>query len=384
MFSSITEKAEPDNTQKKADNHNFHKDPFCLISFKILSATQDAICRVKRTNLTFKLLQIRYFEHYPKKRNHWGIMSFYKFCITTLLIISINSFAKEYKLFYLGGQANSEGFGDVTILSPELIEKAKSVRIFHGNTSPDKVPVDGKGVWSKLKPGHGKNFVSDGKTNTYSDMFGCELTLGTELKKLFPNDHIAIIKYARGGTSIDEQAARKFGCWQVEFSSGDGEFKTINQYDHFAQTVKNALSVKDIDGDGEEDKLIPTAIFWLQGESDASVKEEVAHKYKAHLKTLMTKMREAFNSPKLPIVVAQMTDRRLGQENRVWKHGAIVRRHQKEFCEQDANAILLTENDNYTYSGRAHYDTEAFIRLGKDFVESVKELLFNQDFLNKY
>lgn len=304
-------------------------------------------------------------------------MPFFKYFFIVFSLISSQAFSKEYKVFYLGGQANSEGFGDVKVLSPQLVESVKDVRIFHGNTSPDKVAVDGKGIWSQLKPGHGKNFVSNGKANSYSDQFGCELTLGAELKKLYPNDHIAIIKYARGGTSIDERAARKFGCWQVDFSSGDSEFKTINQYDHFVQTVKNAFSVKDIDGDGEEDKLIPTAMFWLQGESDASVKEEVALKYKMHLKTLIAQMRETFKSPQLPVVIGRMTDRRLGQENRVWRHGEIVRRLQKEFCDEDANAILLTKNDEYTYSGRAHYDTEAFLRLGKDFVESLKELLYN-------
>lgn len=298
-----------------------------------------------------------------------------KVLLILISIITLSVNAKGYKLFYLGGQANSEGFGDVKTLDEELLEKAKRVRIFHGNTSPDLTAIDGKGIWTELKAGHGKGFVSDGKTNTYSENFGPELTLAVALQELYPNDNVAILKYARGGTSIDERAARKFGCWQVDFKKGEGEFSTINQYDNFLATVQNAMSVKDIDGDGEADRLIPSGIFWLQGESDASVKEEVALKYKDHLKSLMTAMRKTFKNDDLPIVVGRMTDRRLGEANPVWRHGPIVRRLQAEFCQEDPHAILLTKNDDYAYIRRAHYDTEAFLRLGRDFVESYKELL---------
>jgi len=41
--------------------------------------------------------------------------------------------------------------------------------IFHANPAPDAVPVDGRGIWTPLKPGHGAGFQSDGKTNSYSD-----------------------------------------------------------------------------------------------------------------------------------------------------------------------------------------------------------------------
>ena len=261
------------------------------------------------------------------------------------------------------------------LLILEKLRSAITVRIFHGNTSPDNTPIDGQGIWSALKEGHGKDFTSDGFSNSYSSQFGPEVTLGIELQKLFPNDHIAIIKYARGGTSIDHRAARKFGCWQVDFNKGTGPHSSINQFDHFKATVKNAMAVKDIDGDGEADTLIPSGVFWLQGESDASTTITVAKAYKDHLKILMTAMRKTFKDDKLPIVIGRMTDRYLGQEKPVWRHGKIVRQLQAEYCEEDKNAILLTANDSYPYIRRSHYDTEAFISLGKDFVASFKELL---------
>ena len=60
--------------------------------------------------------------------------------------------------------------------------------IYHGNTQGDNTPVDGRGLWSTLCPGHGAGFVSDGTANTYSDRFGVELSFAEKMKELFPED----------------------------------------------------------------------------------------------------------------------------------------------------------------------------------------------------
>ncbi|MDG2015111.1 MAG: sialate O-acetylesterase, partial [Pirellulaceae bacterium] len=206
------------------------------------------------------------------------------FLVLGLSVLGPAVTATDYHVYYLGGQSNMDGYGYVTKLPKELMEPRQSVPIFHGNAAADGRPVDGKGVWSTLKPGHGVGFSSDGKENQYSERFGVELTFAEKLQSLFPDRNIAIVKYSRGGTSIAAGAAGGFGCWEPDFSKGNG----VNQYDHFLATIRHAFEVGDIDNDGELDRLIPAGIVWMQGESDALYTAEIAQKYETNLRKLMS------------------------------------------------------------------------------------------------
>ena len=91
----------------------------------------------------------------------------YLFIYTLLLLFLVPQCQREvestvYKLYFLGGQSNMDGFGFVNELPEELNQPVKGVMIFHGNTAPDRGQVDGKGLWSVLCPGHGTGFKSDG------------------------------------------------------------------------------------------------------------------------------------------------------------------------------------------------------------------------------
>jgi Carbohydrate esterase, sialic acid-specific acetylesterase len=279
--------------------------------------------------------------------------------------------AKEYKLFYLGGQSNMDGFGFIQDLPSELAKPIPGVYIFHGDPAPDGVSVDGKGIWEPLKPGHGSGFSSDGKINKLSDRFGVELTLAIRLQELLPGQPIAILKYSRGGTSIDTAAAGEFGCWDPDFSKGNG----INQYDHFLAAIKYALSVEDIDGDGEKDILIPAGIFWMQGESDACFGKDIALKYQANLKRLMDLLRAAFRTDDLPVVIGRISDSGRNPSGKVWPEGEIVRQAQADFVRSDGNATLVTSTDKYGYSDPWHYDSAGYLDLGRQFAEAFYSLI---------
>jgi hypothetical protein len=281
--------------------------------------------------------------------------------------------AKVYHVYYLGGQSNMDGYGQVSEL-PGDMPLVKGVMIFHGNTSPDAQPVDGRGVWSELRPGHGVGFRSDGTTNTYSDRFGVELTFAGRLKELAPDRNIALIKYSRGGTSIDEGAARQFGCWEPDFAGGEGDGRGINQYDHFLATLRQAMKVQDIDGDGEKDTLLPAGIVWMQGESDAALDEATAKRYQAHLKRLMDLIRAALRKDDLPVVIGRISDSGQDADGEVWDHGEVVRAAQAAFVENDATAAIVTTTDNYDYSDKWHYDSAGYLDLGAKFAEAMAEL----------
>ncbi len=284
--------------------------------------------------------------------------------------------ARDYLLFYLGGQSNMDGYGTVKELPEELTATVGGTMIFHGNTAPDGAAVDGRGVWKPLRPGHGVRFASDGKTNTYSDRFGVELTFARRLREVFPDQPIALVKYSRGGTSIAAGAADYFGCWEPDFTGGEGEGKGVNQYDHFLATVHRAMSVDDIDGDGEKDRLIPAGIVWMQGESDARFTAEIASRYEANLKRLVDLIRAALRVDDLPVVIGRISDSGRNEEDgKVWDHGGIVRDGQAAFVKKDGAARLVTSTDNYGYSDPWHYDSAGYIDLGKEFADAMIEMI---------
>ena len=287
------------------------------------------------------------------------------FCLFTISVP-----AKKYKVFYLGGQSNMDGYGYVNQLPEGLKQPVKGVYIFHGNTQKDTAEIDGKGVWEVLKPGHGVGHQSTPKGNQLSDRFGIELTFARELQNLLPDENIALIKYSRGGTSIHIDAAGDFGCWDPDFSTGNG----VNQYDHFLATVLNAYSVDDIDGDGERDELIPAGIVWMQGESDANVKE-IALEYADNLKRLMDLIRAAFLRDDLPVVIGRISDSGNDSDGNVWDYGNELRWQQARFVNQDSRAALVVTTDNYDYSDKWHYNTEGYIDLGKQFARAMVGLM---------
>lgn len=282
--------------------------------------------------------------------------------------------AKEYHVFYLGGQSNMDGYGYVKDLPKSLAAPTPTVLIFHGNQSPDATPVDGRGLWTQLKPGHGVGFSSDGSANRYSERFGVELTFAQTLQQAFPETNIAIIKYSRGGTSIAEEAAGRFGCWEPDYQGGEGAGKGINQYDHFLATIRYATSVADIDGDGESDRLIPAGIVWMQGESDAGT-EAIANRYQENLKRLMDLVRAALRTDDLPVVIGRISDSGGKEANKIWKFGTTVREQQAAFVENDAAAALVTSTDDYGYSDPWHYDSAGYLDLGQQFAEAMAKLI---------
>jgi hypothetical protein len=274
---------------------------------------------------------------------------------------------KTYRVYYLGGQSNMEGFGTNKDLPEELRGPVPGVYIFHGNQALDGKPVDGRGLWAPLQPGHGVGFRSDGRVNSTTERFGCELSLGRRLHELEPDAGVALIKYSREGTSIDIAAAGTWGCW-------DPDFVGVNQYDHFLATIRNAFDARDIDGDGEPDTLIPAGIVWMQGESDAARGgEDCARRYEANLKRLMDLIRAALRIDDLPVVIGRISDSRNGGKP-MWVQGPLVRAAQAAFCEKDPAAALVTSTDRYSYSDPWHYDSAGYLDLGKEFAEALVKL----------
>ncbi|MEE8385081.1 MAG: sialate O-acetylesterase, partial [Dehalococcoidia bacterium] len=273
----------------------------------------------------------------------------------------------SYKVYFLGGQSNMDGYGYVEELPPELNAPVPGVRIFHGNHAADDSIGGGLGIWSELRPGHGAGFSSDGVANFYSERFGVEQTLALRLLELDPGANIAFVKYSRGGTTIDAEGAGRAGSWDPYYDGGEG----VNQYDHFLATVRNAMSAGDIDGDGAPDQFEPAGIIWMQGESDGARTPQVARRYLSNLTRLMGLIRAAFRVDDIPVVIGRISDSGQGESGKVWSYGDMVRAAQAAFVEFDGAAALVTSTDGYSYSDPWHYDSAGYIDLGRQFADAV-------------
>ena len=274
-------------------------------------------------------------------------------------------------LVVMGGQSNMDGYGDADELPPNLTHSIPGAWIFTGCPAPDGDQGGGLGSWEAMQPGHGVGFASDGRVNRHSRRFGLELSFASEWQRKFPDRKLAVVKYSRGGTSIDSLAAGQFGCWEPDVKGHGG----INQYDHFLTTLRNALAVEDIDGDGRKDIVAPAGILWMQGESDAAHTEEIALRYERHLKRLMDLFRAALRQDDVPVVVGRIAESRRNEAGKVWTYGELVQYAQERYVRKDGRAGIVRDTETYAFSDPWHYDSAGYIALGEAFARELFALM---------
>ncbi len=293
-----------------------------------------------------------------------------QFIVCLFVIFSLSNIsAKEYKVYYFGGQSNMEGFGENSEIPSGYCDDLKSVMIFQGNPVPDNVPLDGKGEWTFLRPGHGYGFHYVNDSLKYSHRFGPEIGFAKKMRELTPEENIAILKYAKDGSAI-ELGASKYGSWDPDYEDGN----KINQFDHFLNCLNIAFSDRDIDGDGEEDTLIPAGIIWMQGESDAYHTKETALKYEKNLKRLTDLIRAALRRDDIPIVIGEIADSGKDEDGKVMLFPEIVIEEQNKFVENDPYASIVKSTKSYQFVDRWHFSTPGVLDLGEKFAEKLYEL----------
>ncbi len=276
--------------------------------------------------------------------------------------------ATTYKLYYLGGQSNMEGFGYVEELPGAIATTSEDVMIFTGQMAFDNETHGGVGIWQALQPGFGTGFKTDGVSNQFSDRFGPELLFGQTMAERSPGTKIAIIKYALGGSGLAVGVG--YGNWHPDFSEGAG----MNQYDHALKTLRNAFAYTDIDGDGVTDRLIPSGIVWMQGEADAFDSQAAADEYRVNIERLMDLLRAALRVDDLPVVIGKITDSGMSDDGTVMDYIETVQQAQQDFVSSDVCAAYVTVTDDLSYLDDGwHYDTDSFIRMGTAFAEAMIE-----------
>jgi len=271
---------------------------------------------------------------------------------------------QKYSLYILAGQSNMDGLGFVSELPDGLKGPQEEVFIFNPARKDDGEPLDERAMWEQLHPGHGYGYRTDGRISYPSDRFGPELTFARRIKELRPKQNIALFKYAKSGASIQPHNYDDWGCW-------DPGYDGINQWDHFEHHYRQAVGNDNSDGDGKREVLEPTAILWLQGESDAAYTREIAEAYEANLERVINRMRKLVGEPDLPAIICQIADSGMLEEGPALPMADIVQKAQRNFVKKDDHSRLIKIPSNHKRPDPWHFDSLTYLELGRRFADAV-------------
>lgn len=244
----------------------------------------------------------------------------------------------------------------------------EDVYIFNPTRKDDGEPLDKRGMWEVLRPGHGYGYRTDGQNSYPSDRFGPELTFARRMRQLRPKQNVALFKYAKSGASIQPHHYDDWGCW-------DPGYEGINQWDHFEHHYRQAVAMDDIDDDGKKEILEPTAILWLQGESDAAYTREIAEAYEAKLGKVVDSMRTLTGKPDLPVVICQISATGKLEKGPALPMASIVQKAQASYVKKDSHAALIKTPSNHKRPDPWHFDSRTYLELGRRFAEAVDRLV---------
>jgi hypothetical protein len=226
-------------------------------------------------------------------------------------------------IYLLGGQSNMDGRADNDDLPVELQSSQSDVQIYF------------EGSWQELQPG--LSFLQPGQS------FGPEVTFGRTRADSDSWQPMALIKYARGGTSLAD-----------DWKPGTGP-----HYIAFMNTVNSALATID----PQYDPVI-AGMIWMQGERDSKYLA-MANAYEQNLTDFIQAIRTEFTEPNLPFVIGQIS------EASVWTYGAIVRQAQANVSQNVADTELVITSDLTLNADGIHYDAQGQMTLGTRFANKI-------------
>jgi len=189
-----------------------------------------------------------------------------------LQLISSNTYADRIDLFIMAGQSNMQGWrSDAAAYPTDKYQSDKRIPFYFRALDYDS----SNNEWETLHPQ--KGHFSKGH-------FGPEVSFSRALlknKQLKP----AIFKYSSGGSSLKLD-------WKTYGKKG--------LYDDMVNNLKTAI--KGLEAQGHT--VIPRAIIWIQGESDAD-SDQLANEYYWHLKRMLTHLRNnIIQIPNLPVILS--------------------------------------------------------------------------------
>jgi len=204
--------------------------------------------------------------------------------------------------------------------------------------------------WDYLKDGLGSAFGDNDGRGT----FGPELTFGADMAPQSPEEVIAIIKCAWGGTNLGIQ-------WRPLSAGGN----VGPLYKGFVEAVREGLAKLDPAFEPEICGMI-----WMQGESDSG-DQKMAGDYAKNLTCFVNDIRAELKKPDLPFVLAQIS------KAPAWDNppnrGPMIRDAQLQVARTVPDTATFA-TDDYRLCDPWHYDTAGMVSLGERFAKAMKEL----------
>jgi len=253
--------------------------------------------------------------------------------------------SKKLKVYLLAGQSNAVGCCSVNGIPENLRDYNKGVLIFVRGECRG-----GEYGWNYLKDGLGSSFGDRDGRGT----FGPELTFGACMGTTSPEQVIALLKCAWGGTNLGAQ-------WRPPSAGG----QTGVLYNLFIKAVRDGLA-------GLDPAFEPQicGMIWMQGESDSNDKK-MAEDYAKNLTCFINDIRTELKTPDMPFVLAQIS------KAPAWdappNRGPQIRAAQVEVAKTVPHTATFP-TDDYKLCDPWHYDTAGMVSLGERFARAMKDL----------
>jgi len=267
-------------------------------------------------------------------------------CFVLAAVLSIAAArAEHYEVFLLAGQSNMDGRGDKQHLVGELASYAKP--------QPDVlIAFAAGGLHRPLTLSQGFVPLEPGYSGTPgrkagglpTGTFGPEVSFGRTMANGLPGKHVALIKYAEGGTNLRTD-------WNPD--------KKGSLYVKFIDFTRQSLKGLKDRGDTCEIR----GMIWHQGESDASLPPA---QYQRMLTEFINRVRADLAIKDLPFVIGEVFDN--GKRD-------VVRAAQQTVATTVAGAHFASSQGLATFDAGTHFDAPSQIKLGQRFAEPLLKLL---------
>ncbi len=269
--------------------------------------------------------------------------------------------AATLHVYLIGGQSNADGRGLNAGLptNPVNLQAPQNDIPFYYRS-----PGYNTGVYSTLRPG------SAGSPAPANGAFGPEITFGRTLADWtatnLPGDRIAIIKYARGGTSLFED----WKAGGTATTTGDG-----SDYQIFQAVVANGLAALNGDPALADFTIQLSGMVWVQGESDVVSQgaNASATNYGANLTDFIVDLRLTYGAD-LPFTFSRLSDNQTAYTTPANLAAFnLVRAGQSAVDNAIANTFLINTDPAAFAVGsdNIHFTAAGQIALGNAFAESV-------------